>query len=120
MFKKSSFYLFGILIAFLSLTACRLDVGKVAGVVTFSGLPCQPGQPDFNVPPCTGPYPNLKLEIFAAAQPDLLVLTAMTDAKGNFDIELPVGEYIIYTQKGISADNKVANQFKIEKDKTTK
>lgn len=119
MIKKTTFYLFGLLLAISILAGCRFDVGTVAGVVKFSGLPCQPGQPDFNVPPCTGPYPNFKLEIYAAAKPDVIALTAMSDAKGNFRIELPVGEYIIYTQKGIKPDQKVENKFKIEKDKTT-
>jgi hypothetical protein len=91
---------------------------KVAGVVTFSGLGCQPGQPDFNVPPCTGPYPNYKVEIYEASDEKHLKTTAMTDGRGNYSVELPKGEYVIFTQNGPKDDNLKRNAFSVS-DKGT-
>lgn len=119
MLKKSLFYVLGFVMLAATFVACRYDTGTVSGTVRFSGLPCQPGQPDFNVPPCTGPYPNFKLEIYSTLKPETVATTVMTDRNGHYSIELPVGEYIIYTQKGIQPENKIENRFTIEKDKTT-
>ncbi|HEX2899385.1 MAG TPA: hypothetical protein VHS96_06665 [Bacteroidia bacterium] len=87
--------------------------GKVAGTVIFSGLGCQPGQPDFNVPPCTGPYPNYKVEVYEARDEKHLKTTAMTDARGNYAIELPKGDYVIFTQSGPKEDNVKKNAFSV-------
>jgi hypothetical protein len=96
-----------------SASTSNKDSGKVAGTVTFSGLPCQPGQPDFNVPPCTGPYPNYKIDVYESADEKNLKITAMTDARGNFSIELPKGSYVIFTQNGPMEKNVQKNTFTI-------
>jgi hypothetical protein len=92
--------------------------GKVSGVVSFQGLNCQPGQPDFNIPPCSGPYPNYKIEVYREDGTNL-ALTAMTDPKGNYGIELPTGKYVIYTQNGPMEKNREKHAFAIEKGKTS-
>jgi hypothetical protein len=116
--KKQLFMMAAVLGMMMSLVSCRFDTGFVSGVVSFKGVPCQQGQTDFQVPPCSGPYPNHKIEVYPASDPSKLVLTAMTDSRGAFKIELPVGEYIIYTQDGIKPEQRRENKFKIEKDKT--
>lgn len=96
------------------------DKGKVTGQVTFSGLPCQPGQPDFNVPPCTGPYPNYKIEVYEGDDKKNLRLTAMSDSKGNFSIELASGDYVIYTPNGPMENNLQKNAFHINKGEVSR
>ena len=92
----------------------RPSGGKVTGTVHFSGLNCQPGQPDFNVPPCTGAYPNYKIEVYKA-DGKTLALTAMTSALGAYRIDLPDGEYVIYTQNGPMEDNRKEHAFHIQR-----
>lgn len=92
---------------------CNRDgSGTLSGVVSFSGLNCQPGQPDFNIPPCSGPYPNYKIEVFRE-DGKTIALTAMTDAKGAFNIDLPNGSYVIYTQNGPMENNRATHAVKI-------
>lgn len=94
--------------------------GKLSGTVMFSGLPCQPGQTDFNVPPCSGPYPNYKIEIFDALSEKQLITTAMTDSKGNYSIELPSGDYVVFTKNGPMENNVKKNPFKITDSGSTR
>jgi hypothetical protein len=90
----------------------RPDTGRVTGVVNFSGLNCQPGQPDFNIPPCTGPYPNYKVEVYESDGKSLKT-TVMTDLKGNYRVELPSGAYVIYTQNGPMENNRKEYKFNV-------
>lgn len=99
------------------LTACGKDLGIVQGKVMFSGLPCQPGQPDFNVPPCSGPYPKYEIKVYSTKAPETVAVTTMSDENGNFKIILPAGDYVIKTMKGPGMT--VDNPFTIEKDKST-
>jgi hypothetical protein len=92
----------------------KADSGKVSGVVTFHGINCQPGQPDFNIPPCTGPYPNFKVEVFESDGKSLKT-TVMTDAKGNYNADLPSGSYVIFTQDGPMENNRKENAFSVRK-----
>lgn len=87
-------------------------VGIVRGTVEFHGLNCQEGQPDFNIPPCTGPYPGYKMDVFAE-DGTTLVLTVMTNAKGGYQVDLLKGDYVIYTQDGPMADNRKKNAFTV-------
>jgi hypothetical protein len=93
------------------------NVGKVTGSVNFSGLNCQPEQPDFNVPPCSGPYPNYKIEVYLENGTSL-ALTAMTNSKGQYSIELPSGDYVIYTQNGPMEKNRESHPVHIQKGST--
>ncbi|MFN8396921.1 MAG: carboxypeptidase-like regulatory domain-containing protein [Bacteroidia bacterium] len=88
--------------------------GKLMGIVSFHGLPCQPGQPDFNVPPCTGPYPNYKVEVFKANDEVNPQTSATTDARGYYSIELPAGEYIVFSQNGPKEENRLKHQVHLE------
>jgi hypothetical protein len=91
----------------------RVHGGRVSGTVQFHGLNCQPGQPDFNVPPCTGPYPNYKVEIYKG-DGKTLATTAMTDPQGSYRIDLPDGEYVIYTQSGPMESNRKEHRFNVQ------
>lgn len=98
---------------------CKDEVGKVAGTVTFQGVNCQEGQPDFKVPPCTGAYPKYEIKVFKAGETENPVLTTMTGDDGSYSIDLPAGDYVIFTQNGPKESNKQENAFKVEKEKTT-
>jgi hypothetical protein len=37
----------------------------------------------------------------------------MTDAKGNYSVELPKGDYVIFTQNGPKDDNVKKNSFTV-------
>lgn len=102
----------------LSATSCKDEIGKVAGTVSFKGVPCQPGQPDFNVPPCSGPYPNYEVIIYHASAPEQPVLTIKSGSDGNYHADLPAGDYRIYTQNGIRATDRTEHKFTIKPAET--
>lgn len=102
------------------LFACGKDLGVVQGVVRFEGVPCQEGQTDFNVPPCSGGYPGYEIKVFKADNLLTPIFTTQSGEGGSFKIVLPVGEYVIRTQYGPDARNNQKNfPFAIEKNKVT-
>ena len=88
--------------------------GKLMGIVSFHGLPCQPGQPDFNVPPCTGPYPNYKVEVYSSGDESNPRTSATTEARGYYSTELPAGEYVVFSQNGPKEENRLKHQVHLE------
>lgn len=88
--------------------------GKLMGIVAFSGLPCQPGQPDFNVPPCTGPYPNYKVEVYKSGDETNPKTSATTDARGYYSIELPAGDYVVFSQNGPKETNRLTHKVHVD------
>lgn len=108
-------------IVWLSLVAagCNPQMGKLSGTVQYRGLPCQPGQPDHNVPPCSGNYPSYEVEIFIPTQMDKPVLTVKTGEDGGYSADLPAGDYVIRTQNGPQEKHKADNKFKITAGQTT-
>ncbi|HHG84468.1 MAG TPA: hypothetical protein ENJ82_06950 [Bacteroidetes bacterium] len=94
-------------------------MGKLSGLVTFKGLPCQPGQPDFKVPPCSGAYPKYEIKVFKAADLEIPLISTMTNGQGHFEMNLQVGDYVIYTQDGPMANNRKQHKFRVEKDQMT-
>lgn len=103
----------------LSAHGCRPEMGKLAGKVEYRGVPCQPGQPDFNVPPCSGSYPNYEVQIFHVSKLDEPVLKIKTGPDGLFQVDLPAGDFIIYTQNGPFEKNKKENKFSIKPKEST-
>lgn len=103
----------------LGISACGEEQGTLRGDVRFRGLPCQPGQPDFRVPPCSGPYPSYEIAIFSPDDLDAPLVTTMTNSLGKYELKLPVGEYIILTQNGPQPDLHKENRFNILKDEVT-
>ena len=90
------------------------QVGVVEGVVYFVGKPCPPSKVG---PPCDGPYPNYEVIIYEDDGKSI-VDKIMTDDQGNFEIQLSVGDYLVF---GKNLDfNKVKEipiMFTIEPDK---
>ena len=91
------------------------QVGIVKGSVYFVGKPC----PSSRVgPPCDGPYPNYEVIIYEKDEKNI-VNKIMTDDQGNFETQLPVGNYLVF---GKNIDfNKVIEipiVFTIEPEKT--
>jgi hypothetical protein len=103
----------------LGISACGEEQGTLKGTVAFRGLPCQPGQPDFRVPPCSGPYPSYEVSIFSPDDLESPLVTTMTDSRGTYELKLPVGEYLIMTQNGPQPDIRKENRFNILKDEVT-
>ncbi|MEM0997141.1 MAG: hypothetical protein AAGN35_08680 [Bacteroidota bacterium] len=116
---KNWLYSVLLLIPLLALCGCGDEQGILRGKVSFQGLPCQPGQPDYRVPPCTGPFPSYELAVFDPDDLESPVVTTTTNGLGTYQLTLPVGEYVIFTQNGPKAENRKANRFEIEKDAVT-
>lgn len=99
---------------FLLIQGCK--TGCVSGKVTFHGVPC--GEDEKKEPPCQGPYPGYTVDVYSKAGQEILKTTT-TNGKGAFCLKLQPGEYVIYTQDGISPENKKTNSFKVEKSGKT-
>jgi hypothetical protein len=98
---------------------CKHEMGKLSGKVQYRGLPCQVGQPDYNVPPCSGFYPNYEVQVYLEGQMDKPVLTVKSAEDGGYFADLPVGAYVIRTQNGPQAKHQSENKFKITAGETT-
>jgi hypothetical protein len=94
-------------------------MGKVSGAVQFRGLPCQAGQPDHNVPPCSGTYPNYDVKIYVDGQMDKAVFSVKTGQDGSYVADLPVGNYVIRTQNGPMEKHQSENKFTIKAGETS-
>jgi hypothetical protein len=103
----------------LMAAGCKEQMGKLSGSVQFRGLPCQPGQPDHNVPPCSGYYPNYEVHVFVEGQMDKAVLTVKSGEDGSYFADLPAGNYVIRTQNGPMEKHQAENKFKITAGETT-
>jgi len=90
------------------------QVGVVEGVVYFVGKPCPPSRVG---PPCDGPYPNYEVVIYEIDGKSI-VNKINTNDEGTFEVQLPVGKYIVF-EKSVDF-NKVKETpivFTIEPDK---
>ena len=58
----------------------------------FVGKPCPPSRTG---PPCDGPYPNYEVVIYEKDEKNI-VNKIMTDDQGNFEVQLPVGNYLVF------------------------
>jgi hypothetical protein len=103
----------------LMFMSCGDEQGTLKGDVQFMGLPCQPGQPDYRVPPCTGPFPSYEIAVFDPDNLEEPVMTTTTAKNGKYQLTLAVGEYIIMTQAGPRDQDQRENRFRIEKDQVT-
>lgn len=102
------------------LISCGKDLGILQGSVRFRGLPCQEGQTDYNVPPCSGPYPKYEVTIYQADNLLEPVMSTITDENGEFKVVLKAGDYIIRTQNGPDKrSNLKNNEFSIVKEQIT-
>jgi hypothetical protein len=112
--------LLGILLGgifWLTATGCE-NMGLVTGTVTFSGKPCQGST--VTVPPCSGPYANYKVEVYKKGDHSTVIATTVTGAKGEFTLPLEAGEYVIYSQRGVEADDVRENAFTVVKKQEVK
>ena len=105
--------------AILTAAGCKQELGFVDGKVEFRGVPCQPGQTDFKVPPCSGPYPNYEVKIFRPDTGTEPVLSIKTGPDGRFRSELPPGDYVIRTQHGLMEKDQKENKFSIRAKENT-
>jgi hypothetical protein len=72
------------------------DSGILQGTINFIGLEC----PSFNrqeIPPCSGPYPNFIIRVYAHDNEKEIVATTQTDSNGIYQIILKPGKYLIYS-----------------------
>lgn len=116
---KSIVFSLSLIVLCLSISSCGEEQGTLRGTVRFRGLPCQPGQPDFRVPPCSGAYPSYEIAIFSPDDLESPLVTTMTDSQGKYELKLPVGEYLVLTQNGPQPDIRKENRFNITKDEVT-
>gem|GEM_PF-2216685 len=103
----------------LTAQSCKDSFGSISGKVSFKGVPCQAGQPDFHVPPCSGPYPQYEIQIFTVTQTETPVLTLKSGLDGQFQADLPAGEYVIFTQNGPFEKHKKQNFFVVVPKQTS-
>ena len=89
---------------------------SIVGTVYFKGLPCKSG--NYKVPPCSGPYPHYKIEVYTENRN--IVCETLTNSKGEFKLLLPDGKYVIFTQAGAAKDVIKANAFSVEKGNMAK
>ena len=90
--------------------------GLIEGKVKFVGVPCGPDGPT-QVPPCSGPYPNYEILVYAA-DGVTLETRIRSDKVGKYKIDLIPGNYIIYLPSGPNVKKK--NLVKVMSGKTTK
>lgn len=109
------------LAALLSLgqKGCQDELGKLNGKVEFRGVPCQPGQPDFNVPPCSGAYPNYEVAIMKVGEDAEAVMRIKSGPDGTFQTALPAGDYLVRTQNGPLPKNQKETTFTIKAKEST-
>jgi hypothetical protein len=69
--------------------------GVLEGTVTFIGLPCR----DSNVPPCSGPYPDYEVGVYAQ-DGRTYVASAIAGGDGRYSIRLEEGNYVVYSPSG--------------------
>jgi hypothetical protein len=91
------------------------DLWNLEGTVYFIGQPCAPSRDNkISVPPCEGPYPNYEIKIYEKINgKNTIVCVTKTDENGNFRVLLKPGEYVIYTQNGISLFEQTSHEFRI-------
>lgn len=90
------------------------QVGVVEGVVYFVGKPCPPSRVG---PPCDGPYPNYEVVIYEIDGKSIANRT-ITDDEGNFEAQLPVGDYLVFEKNfDINKVKETPIMFTIEPDK---
>jgi hypothetical protein len=72
------------------------DSGILEGTIEFIGMDCPPFSKQ-EVPPCSGPFPNLTITLYTNYNEKKIVATTKTDSNGNYQIILKPGKYLIYT-----------------------
>jgi hypothetical protein len=118
------FVLISILLALL-LAGCDKQVypagsgsmkhGILIGTVTFVGVPCPPDRR--KVPPCDGPYPDYEVVIFNRDGRTAVART-ITDKDGRFRVELPEGNYVIYSKGYERRTLQIPHHIEIKAGKT--
>ena len=90
------------------------QVGVVEGTVYFVGKPCPHSRV---VPPCDGPYPNYEVVIYEIDGKSIANRT-ITDDEGNFEAQLPVGDYLVFEKnRDFNIVKEIPIVFTIEPDK---
>jgi len=90
------------------------QIGGVEGIVYFVGKPCPPSRIG---PPCDGPYPNYEVVIYEM-DGKTVVHRTITDDKGNFEVQLPVGDYLVLEiDFGLNQIEEIPIVFSIEPEK---
>lgn len=88
--------------------------GVVEGVVYYVGIMCPSSRTG---PPCDGPYPNYEVVIFEVSGESVIART-FTDNNGNFEAELPPGDYIVFGKNpGFNTVEETPIFFTIEPEK---
>jgi hypothetical protein len=93
------------------------SLGMLEGSVYFRGKPCPPNI-SFAVPPCSGPYPNYEIAIYADNMLNRPYKTIKSDVLGKFRLTLETGTYVIYTRIGPFKSDLKSTHFSITKNKT--
>ena len=89
--------------------------GTLSGSVGFVGTPC--AQP--SAPPCDGPYPDYEVVVYAADGTTEVARTT-TGADGTFSIDLPAGNYAIFTQAGLRPTDRARTDVVVNRDALTR
>jgi hypothetical protein len=71
------------------------DFGMIVGIIEFIGMDCPPISKK-EVPPCSGPFPNLPIIAYTDDNEKKIAATTKTDSNGNYQIILKPGNYLIY------------------------
>lgn len=91
------------------------SLGILEGGVRFRGKPCPPSIYT-TVPPCSGPYPNYEIAIYAEKILDRPYITTKTNILGKFRLALEDGNYVIYTRSGPFKSDLKATRFSIARN----
>jgi hypothetical protein len=86
------------------------DLGALEGTVHFVGVPCPPTHP--SRPPCDGPYPDYEV-VVQDDRGEAVVARTRTDDEGFYRVDLPVGDYVVFTTQGVGELFIETNRFSI-------
>ena len=84
-----------IIISF-NISETQNSTGILEGTVHFIGTNCFSEQQ--NIPPCSGPYPNYEIVIYAS-DGNTIVKKTTTNENGTYQINLDFDTYVIYEKK---------------------
>jgi len=84
-----------IIISF-NISETQNSTGILEGTVHFIGTRCSSEQQ--NIPPCSGPYPNYEIIVYAS-DGNTIVKKTTTDENGTYQINLDFDTYVIYEKK---------------------
>jgi hypothetical protein len=90
-----------------------LPPASVTGIVHFMGTPCANPAPG-----CDGPMAGYEVRVLAK-DGKTLVASATTDAAGRYTVSVPAGDYTIFTQRGIRAEDLERHDLTVTSGATT-